>query len=158
MINDNDFFIVMKLTSGENVMAVLRQEDDEHILVEHPMVMRSIMNFEEGKEHLTAAPLCSFTDDIDFVIPKSNVMFIKKLHHVFIPHYKRIVSEHEESTTFVPNGESSALNWDDSEEQITPERARKMIDQLKNVVGIEEEEIDWKEKLRMLVPGNDTIN
>ena len=58
MLTDNDFYVVFKLTTGENVMAVLRQEDEEHVLVEHPMIMRSVLNFEAGKEHLTASPLC----------------------------------------------------------------------------------------------------
>lgn len=155
MLKSDDFYVVFKLTSGENVMAVLRQEDDRHVLVEHPMVMRSIMNLEAGKEHLTAAPLCAFTDESDFVIPKKNILFMKKLHRVFIPHYQRIVNEHENTTLFVPPDQEEALSWED---EMTPETARKAVQQLKSVLGIEEEEIDWKEKLKFLVDGNDTIN
>jgi hypothetical protein len=154
MLTGDEFYVVFKLTSGENVMAVLRNEDDQHVLVEHPMVMRSIMNFEAGKEHLTAAPLCAFTDESDFVIPKNNILFMKKLHHVFIPHYQRIVNEHENTTLFVPNGQEEALSWED---EMTPETARKAVQQLKGILG-EEEEIDWKEKLKFLVDGNDTLN
>ena len=146
MLKSDDFYVVFKLTSGENVMAVLRQEDDRHVLVEHPMVMRSIMNLEAGKEHLTAAPLCAFTDESDFVIPKKNILFMKKLHHMFISHYQRIVNEYESTTMFIPP------------DDMPPETARKAVQQLKGILGIEEEEIDWKEKLKFLVDGNDTIN
>ena len=131
-------------------MAVLRQEDEEHVLVEHPMIMRSVLNFEAGKEHLTASPLCQFTDEIDFVIPKTNIMFMKKLHQVFIPHFKRIVDQHEKTAAFVSS---------DSEEieHLTPERARKAIEQLNAIFG-DKQENEWEEKLKNLVPGNDTIN
>jgi len=150
MLTDNDFYVVFKLTTGENVMAVLRQEDEENVLVEHPMIMRSVLNFEAGKEHLTASPLCQFTDEIDFVIPKTNIMFMKKLHQVFIPHFKRIVDQHEKTASFV-SAETEEI------EHLTPERARKAIQQLNAIFGNKQEN-DWKEKLKNLVPGNDTIN
>lgn len=158
MLEDNDFYVVFKLTSGENVMAVLRQEDESHVMIEHPMVMRSIMNFEAGKEHLTAAPLCAFTDESDFVIAKKNIMYMKKLHRVFIPHYQRIVRDHQESTLFTPADSNTAesLQWDD--EEMTPERAKKAIEQLQSIFERDEEEINWDEKLKNLVPGNDTLN
>jgi len=69
----------------------------------------------------------------------------------------RIVKDHEDSTLFIPAGEQETLSWGD--EEITPEKARKMISQLQGVLGEEpEEEIDWKEKLKFLVDGNETIN
>lgn len=156
MLSGDEFYIVFKLTSGEQVMAVLQEEDEQHIMVEHPMIMKTIMNFEAGKEHVTASPLCAFTDDQEFVIEKSNVLFIKKLHHVFIPHYQRIVADHMESTLFSPAGSNTAesLRWDD---EPTPEEARKMQSMLSSIAG-EEEEINWEEKLKNLVPGNDTMN
>lgn len=157
MLNGNELYIVLKLTSGEQVMAVLQQEDEHHVLLEHPMVMKTIMNFDAGKEHITASPLCAFTDEQSFVIPKRNILFIKKLHHVFVPHYQRIVSDHMESTLFSPADSDTAesLRWDD---EPTPEEARKMQKMLKSVLGEEEEEINWEEKLKNLVPGNDTMN
>lgn len=155
MLNGNELYIICKLTSGEQIMAVLQQEDEHHVMLEHPMVMKTILNFEAGKEQITASPLCAFTDEQSFVIPKRNILFIKKLHHLFIPHYQRIVSDHMESTLFSPAGSNTAesLRWDD---EVTPEQANKMKTMLKSI--IEEEEIDWEEKLKNVVPGNDTIN
>ena len=155
MLKDNDFYVVFKLVSGEQVMAVLVQEDDDHVLVEHPMIMRFALDFEAGKERITAAPFCAFTSDSEFVLAKSNIMFMKKLHHVFVPHYQQIVKDHEESTLFVPKNSAEELKWDD--EPPTPEQARKAIQQLQSIFN-EEEEINWEEKLKNLVQGNDTIN
>ena len=138
MLDENEFYIVMKLTSGEQVMAVLKEEDDDHVLLESPMCIRTIPILDANREHITAQPLCQFSDDRSFVIAKRDIMFVKKLHHVFIPHYQRIVKDHEDSTLFIPAGQEDALDWDEEES--------------------EEEEIDWKEKLKFLVDGNETLN
>lgn len=154
----SEFYVVMKLTSGEQVMAVLKEEDEQHILIENPMVMKTSLDFDAGKERITASPLCPFSEDKDYVLAKRNLLYVKKMHHVFVSHYKQIVSDYAQSTNFVPEGSAEALDWGD-EEVPTPEEARKMIAQLKGVFEEEkEEEIDWKEKLKQLVPGNDTIN
>lgn len=158
MLSGNEFYIVLKLTSGEQIMAVLNQEDDHNVMLEHPMVIKTIMNFEAGKEHITASPLCSFTDEQSFVIPKRSILFIKKLHHIFIPHYQKIVSDYTESTLFsaADSNTAESLRWDD-EVNPEPEEANKIYNMLKSIIG-EEEEINWDEKLKNLVPGNDTIN
>ena len=95
MLDDNEFYIVMKLTSGEQVMAVLKEEDDEHVLLESPMCIRTIPILDANREHITAQPLCQFSDDRSCVISKRDIMFVKKLHHIFMHHYQRIVAEHE---------------------------------------------------------------
>jgi hypothetical protein len=136
----SELYVVLKLTSGEQVMAVLKEEDEHHIIVENPMVMKTIQDFAEGKEHITAHPMCAFTDDTDFVLAKRNVLFIKKLHHLFIGHYERIVAEANDATIFQPHNREEDLVWEDE------------------VVEEKEEEIDWNEKLKSFVKGNDTIN
>lgn len=138
MLSDNEFYIIMKLTTGEQVMAVLKEEDELNIMIDHPMLMKITQVFETGKEHITASPLCAFTNDQTFIISKSNVLFIKKLHHVFVPHYQKLVSEHQESTLFTPADATSdeSLSWEDEPQ----------------------EETDWEEKLKNFVPGNDTLN
>jgi hypothetical protein len=56
---------------------------------------------------------------------------------VFVPHYQRLVNEHQESTLFTPadSATDESLSWED-----------------------EPEETDWEEKLKNFVPGNDTMN
>jgi hypothetical protein len=95
MLSGNELFVVLKLVSGEQDMAVLRSEDEMFVEVESPMCNRTIPVVATNKEHITAHPLCQFTDDVKYVLDKKDVMFIKKMHHIFIPHYLRIVHEHE---------------------------------------------------------------
>ena len=133
MLSGNELFVILKLVSGEQVMAVLRSEDDSYIEIESPMCIRTIPIIETQKEHITAHPLCQFSDEVKYVLDKKDVMFVKKMHHIFIPHYLRIVEEHEKLA--VVNEENS------------PRRAE-------DLYWEEEQEID----LTNFVEGNETIN
>jgi len=149
MLDGSELYVILKLTSGENVMAVLKEEDEERILLETPMIMRTIPIIELGREHITAAPLCQFSDDKVFVIHKKDVMFCKKLHHVFIPHYRKIVAEHENQSLITPDNKRKPLN---EESRLTPEDAKKAIDMLSEIADNDEKD------LLNYVAGNDTIN
>ena len=154
MLDGTEFYVVVKLTSGEQMMAILVNEDEEYVEIEYPMVMRTIPIFSEGKEQVTAHPFCQFSDDRNFTLHKSNIMFVKRLHHVFIPHYQRIVREHED-TTFAPQKQDeSSLEWDD--EEMTVEEARRRIEMLRSIAGMDKEE--EKQSTSVFVEGNDTIN
>lgn len=133
MLSGNELFVIVKLVSGEQVMAVLRSEDESFIEIESPMCIRTIPILETQKEHITAHPLCQFSDDVKYVLDKKDVMFVKKMHHIFIPHYLRIVEEHEKLTEV-------------NEEKRAP--------RAEDLYWEEEQEID----LRNFVEGNDTIN
>lgn len=156
MLDGSEFFVVLKLCSGEQVMAVMRQEDEDRILLETPMVMRTIPVLESGREHITAHPLCQFSDDKMYVIFKRDIMFCKKMHHVFVPHYMRIVKEHDESTTFVDReNKKQELHWDD-EEEMTVNEAKRRLEMLASLLGENTEEEE--ERKSTVVRGNDTVH
>lgn len=121
MLNGNELFVILKLISGEQVMAVLRSQDESSVEIESPMCIRTFPILETGKEHITAHPLCQFTDDVNYVLDKKDVMYVKKMHHIFVPHYLRIVKEHEELAEV--NEHNSDLteesSWEDGEELTT---------------------------------------
>jgi hypothetical protein len=154
MLSGNELFVILKLVSGEQVMAVLRSEDESFIEIESPMCIRTIPVLETNKEHITAHPLCQFSDDVNYVLDKKDVMFVKKMHHIFIPHYLRIVKEHEELS--IVNEEKSPraedLVWGD--ETDTTEEFKRKVELLRSLLGKKEEEDDFK----VYVEGNDTIN
>jgi hypothetical protein len=157
MLSDNDFYVIVKLTSGEQLMAVLMEEDDTYVELLSPMTIKTIPLLHEQKEHVTAHPFCQFSDDNVFTIDKKNVLFIKQMHHVFVPHYQRIVAEYEETTLVTRNEDGSVkraedLSWEDDPKTI--DDVSKKIAMLESLLGREEEE----EPLRNYVEGNDTIN
>jgi hypothetical protein len=144
----------MKLTSGEQVMAVLKEEDDEHVLLESPMCIRTIPILEASREHVTAHPLCQFSDDRTFVIAKRDIMFVKKLHHLFIPHYQRIVEEHERLSFISKDSKKEELLWEDDIDLEEAKRRILMLEELAKTPKDEREE----ERFRVFVEGNDTVN
>jgi hypothetical protein len=153
MLTGSELYVILKLSSGEQVMAILKEEDEDRILLETPMCIRTIPVFETSREHVTASPLCQFSDDKIFVIHKKDIMFCKKLHHVFIPHYQKIVAEHEKQS-FVTKDKTEHLN---DNETMTVEDAVKQIDMLQSL--LQQDETEEENTIpRNFVQGNDTIN
>ena len=149
MLTGKEFYVVLKLSTGEQIMGVLEDETETHMQIISPMIIRTIPVLAEGREHVTAHPYCQFTDDNVFDIDKKNVIFIKPLKEIMIPHYKRIVLQHEVEAQV----EDAA--------QITAEEARKRIKMLANIFGDELEEVlgeekDEEEPNTWFFEGNDT--
>jgi len=152
--------VVIKLVSGENVMATLTNEDENYVELNHPMVIKTIPFIDRGRaqEHVTASPLCQFSDDTNYTIPKSSIMFVKKLHDVMIPHYTRLVSE-QENTILVRSNKSGRVEILDDEEEppLSLEEIRRRIEMLQAiadapVTNTKEEE----EEVRYFIEGNET--
>ena len=80
MLTGKEIFVVVKFTSGEQVLSALQEEDELYVELLHPMVVKTIPNVATGREHVTAAPFCQFTRDESYLIEKKNVMFIKAMH------------------------------------------------------------------------------
>jgi hypothetical protein len=150
MLDGTEFYVVVKLTSGEQMLAVLKNEDDDYVEIESPMVIRTIPDLSEGREHVTAHPFCQFSDENNFTLHKSNILFVKKLHHAFIPHYLRIVRDHERTSLVTQEDD-----WEG--EVMSVEEARRRIEMLRSIAGLDEEE-DKPSPESVFVEGNDTIN
>jgi hypothetical protein len=153
----NENFVIVKLVSGEQVMATLASEDATTVELQYPMVIRMVpfIQGDRAHEHVTAAPLCQFSDDKTFRIPKSNIMFLKKLHEIMIPHYNRIVDEHE-NTILVKSDKTG--NIERVKEELTVEDIQKRIDMLESIAGIERETEEEEEETRYYVEGNETVH
>ena len=153
MLTGNESFIVLKLSTGEQLMGILEQEDATHIQILDPMIIRTIPIINEGREHVTSHPYCQFTADNVFDIEKRNVIFIKPLLTTMIPHYLRIVKEHENSPALRTQKRAEDLDWGDKE--ITREEAIRRIQMLENITGISVEEKEEPEQ-NWFIEGNDT--
>jgi hypothetical protein len=153
MLNENDMYVVIRFNNGEQVMAVLEEEDSDYVQLLHPMLIKSIPVLSEGREHITAHPFCQFTDDKTFLIEKKNILFVKRLKEMMIPHYQRIVSEHEEHTAFKPKDGEEERYWGHAE-GISREEAMRRIEMLTSMS--EEAEEREEELITSFVEGNDT--
>lgn len=155
MLVSNESFIVIKLNTGEQIMGILEQEDATHIQILDPMVIRTIPIIAEGREHVTAHPYCQFTSDNVFDIEKKNIIFMKPLLRNMIPHYLRIVKQHELSPALQTEKRAEDLDWGD-EGEITREEALRRIEMLRGILEVEEEK--EPELPTYFVEGNDTIH
>jgi hypothetical protein len=161
MLRGNEHFVIIKLVSGEQVMAVLEKETDENIEISSPLLLRlfPIIGAEQGSEHVTATPYCKFAEDSNITLNKRNILFVKNLHSVLIPHYIRLASEAEETVPIKQKQDGSVrkLEWEDEEleqevAELSNEEIQKRIKMLEAIAKKEEEEV------RNFVDGNDTIH
>ena len=152
MLDGNESFIVLKLNTGEQLMGILEQEDATHIQIIDPMIIRTIPIVSEGREHVTAHPYCQFTGDNVFDIEKKNVIFIKPLLRTMIPHYLRIVKEHENSPALRTQKRAEDLDWGD-EGEVSKEEAIRRIEMLQEMI---EAEVEKEEPNNWFIEGNDT--
>ena len=97
LIKDDDQFILLKLTTGETLVATIRSEDEQTISIEYPFELKTIHDRRQDMvvDVTAAAPFCGFAEDRKFTFKKDNLMFTKLLHNFSIPFYIELVEEYE---------------------------------------------------------------
>ena len=97
LIKEDDQFILLKLTTGETLVATIRSEDEQTISIEYPFELKTIHDRRQDMEVdvTAAAPFCGFAEDRKFTFKKDNLMFTKLLHNFSIPFYIELVEEYE---------------------------------------------------------------
>lgn len=149
-------YVIIKLQSGEQVMATLEEDSTDYIDVSFPMVISTtpIIDGERIHEHITAKPLCQFSADKYFRLPKSGILFYKELHEMVIPHYTKIVNSYEDTVLVKTKNSQKELDWDDQGE-MTVDDIRKTVDSLSDIFGEEKEE---QEEQTLYTEGNNTVH
>jgi hypothetical protein len=153
-MNNEGNFVILKLVSGEQVMATMTGEDDTSIAFEYPMLIKLIRFIQNGitQEHVTASPFCEFSDDKQFNILKTNIIFVKKMHQMIVPHYLRLVDEHEASILVRKelDGSVGRISFDDENEDINFEEIQRRI--------IMQDIANPDLEIRFFIEGNSTVN
>lgn len=96
----NSVHVVVKLITGETLMATYEGEDDKFIMIEKPVQIKTTFIPELEKETVSALPYCPYSESTKFILEKSHVVYIKRLHKAYIKHYNRFMKIYEEA--FVP--------------------------------------------------------
>ena len=172
MLSKDSYYVIVKFNSGEQVMAVLNDDTPQYIELLYPMTIKMIPYIVEGKAHekITASPFCQFSDDKYYQIPKSSVMFVKKLHETLVPHFLSLLDE--TNVEFVPSKqqEERKLLWDDEEEDqlysgeedlsnLTAEEFEHRVSMLEDILSGLDKVINEEEpEKRFFIEGNDTVN
>lgn len=149
-------YVVLKLISGETLMATFEGEDEQFVKVEKPISIRTYVIPELNKESITASPYCPFSDSTSFVLEKSHIVYIKKLHKVYIPHYKNFLQSYEEAMLPVSRHQVEEEGFDDLED-ISVEEIQRRLDLLEAIASAPRDDLTEEEKdERVFVKGNDT--
>lgn len=155
---DKDY-VVVKLVSGETIMAMFEGEDEKFVKVEYPIQIKTVVIPELQRESISASPMCQFSDATSFVLEKSHIIYIKKLHKQFISHYKGFIKSYEEAlipTTRSSIQETLSEYFDDTED-LTLDEINRRIEMLEAIASGEHSEED-EEIMLSVIEGNDTLH
>ena len=152
-------YVVVKLVSGETVMAMFDGEDEKFVKIEYPIQIKTVVIPELQRESISASPLCQFSDSTSFILEKAHIVYIKKLHNQFVSHYKNFIKSYEEA--LIPTTRSSIQEtlseYFDDAEHLTIEEINRRIEMLEAIAagGHPEEDDDL---MLNVMEGNDTLH
>ena len=136
-------YVVIRLGSGEQVMALKTAESDTTVTLLYPMQIKSYpRQREDGTivESVAGAPFCHFADEKIFTINKSFIVFENHLHPKLVPFYTDMVDQYEATEDDHPGAVE--------EEEESP------IEKLFSLLGSPDQEEDSG----VFIDGNDTIH
>lgn len=143
-------YVIIRLGSGEQVMALKTAESDTTVTLLYPMQIKTYPRQREDgtiTETVAGAPFCHFADEKVFTISKSFIVFENHLHPKLVPFYTDMVDQYEATENDHPGAEVD-------EEENPIEKLFSMLDVLQR----SEEKKREQEILEKLVPGNDTVH
>ena len=94
-MNQATDYVVMKLISGEQILAAVMAEFDESVVVAFPLVLKSVPAMKNGMiyEKIATAEFCAFTDDKEFNIHRKDIIFMKPMKKNVALMYQRSLEE-----------------------------------------------------------------
>lgn len=143
----NKYYVVIKLVSGEQIMATLIHEDEYTIEIENALQIKLRVVSEEHRqfESISVVPFCQFTDDPNFVLDKSIIIYVKELSESLVSKYEDLIESEFKVNVGAPTDVDDLVS-----------KINKVAEKLKDggvfVDNFEEEDIP-----PFLVSGTDTI-
>jgi hypothetical protein len=156
----NDY-VVLKLISGETIMAIFQGEDDKYLKIEYPVQIKTMILPGLNRESIHAAPYCQFSESNTLVLEKSHVIYIKKLHNQFIHHYKSFMRSYDDALIPATRDEAKRREleelFDDEEGELTLEEVNRRLDMLEAIANAPSSDSDEEDPLNF-IDGNDTLH
>ncbi len=93
-------YVVMKLITGEQIIATLLNESIAGILVLDPILVRMVSESNNGvyTEQAITSTYCQFSNDQSFVFDHKNIVFCKDLNPKMIPFYIKVCAALKKSS------------------------------------------------------------
>lgn len=143
----NEYYVVIKLVSGEQVMATLVNEDEYTIEIKNALSIKLRLVSEEHRqfEAISVVPFCQFTDDPNFVLDKSIIIYVKELSESLVPKYEDLIESEFNVNIGAPN---------DVDELVS--KINKVAEKLKDG-GVFVDNFEEDDEPPFFISGNDTI-
>lgn len=147
-------YVFLKLVTGEQIMATMLSDDEHSVTIEFPMQIRMFPTLEETGliEQITSGPYCQFTEDKIFMFNRKDVLFCKKLHQAVVPHYEKLLDEHERTVEV----DEKMLAEGKVESEETVEYLSDAVERLYSIVERTRRMQEEDSSINNLIPGNDT--
>jgi hypothetical protein len=156
MIDENDFFVAVKLISGEHLLAILVDEDEDTVQLKYPVVVKITHQMIDDKavEQMTASPLCPFSADPNYFLDRYHVMYVKEMHQLMVSKYIALVKPAEREASVYENEDG-----DLEENPMSLEELRDKLNRLSAMVGLPPlDELDKEDLDKFFIEGNKTLN
>lgn len=94
-MNTNNF-VTMKLIDGTTLIAILKEQMNDEILIDMPFSVNNFPQIVNGKidYHTDISPWLVHSNSREFVIKKSNVITSNPIHKLLIPTYINLIKQY----------------------------------------------------------------
>lgn len=149
------FYVLVKLRSGDTLMSMLKEDNEDDVLLYFPVVVKSfsVVSDDGIGEAQSIMPWIGVDSEKLFYIQKSDIMIIKPLSARFIPMYINILKKYEFPEAYAKEQEKNAPKTKEMERQPQTEEVNDVISQLEQYFGLKEVDEDPEPKK---IDGNDT--
>lgn len=90
-MNENLPVIIIRLETGEDIIAFLNSQTEEGIHVDHPFYAR----FDINRNQLMMVPYCPLSDEVTYFLHDSKVDFLANPKELIVTKYMQIINSIE---------------------------------------------------------------
>jgi hypothetical protein len=133
---DGNRYVVMKLSTGEEIVAHSIEENDYELKVLFPMIVRKVPRHGGMAESIVLSPYTYFAADDEYTFQKNQIIFLKELDPKYEQEYNRAIDD------FI-NIASEPMPYN-------PNELKELTEKLQTMFGnnlIDDEEIDLDPKI-----------
>lgn len=157
----NEKYVAIKLSSGENLVAEVKNRNDYTITLISPYIIElKVFSDSKGRVYdtVTAIPFFPYSEENEFTIETKHIMFIKQARQSVVQSYIKLVTEIKTKQL--------VEDWDDDysvddEEEIDAEQLEEYVEALMDSIQSKrkemlEQELEEEPKDKMILKGNRT--
>lgn len=152
-------YVVLKLVSGEQLLAICQEENILKVIIQNPMVIKTTPTIHpisgRAVENVSACPWSSFTENKVFDIDRSKLLFLKEMHPLIVKQYDKMVEAYEQEVLVKQNSDGYLEVIEEKETNTEPQTIEELYD---SIDSYEEELEEEPNPDSIYVSGNRTLN